>query len=88
MTSTLTSNHLNGMSVIKRAPDVIFIRIPEALQVLACGDGICSCSYCLAHPDKPAMWDTLAIPTKFCRHNDTTYTVHMPDPKAINPLLK
>ena len=71
--------HLS-MSVIARGPDAIYLRLPAALQ-RDCGG--CSCDYCKAHPEHTPTWDTLAIPMhETDKRNDTSWTVHMPDPKT------
>ena len=39
-------------------------------------EGGCQCLYCKDHPDKPPMWDALAIDAKARCH---TWTVHYPE---------
>lgn len=82
-------NRTNGMTILGRYKDTLFVRLPIALQK-PCGN--CTCDYCKAHPNETPAWDTLAmaIPT---RHNPTnagakgsyqhTWTVHMPDTAAF-----
>lgn len=68
-----------SMEVIARLAGAIYLRLPRELQLPA---GECSCDYCLAHPNAPAMWDTLAVPLEASR-NDYSWTVHMPDPAGF-----
>lgn len=72
------SNLLNGMKVLGRRNNTLYVRIPVWLQQPIDG---CSCTYCKTHPKEPPMWDTLAIATgtENVRRNDHTWTVHMPD---------
>ena len=69
---------MNGASILFRLKDAVYVRIPEDLQQLA-GDGKCTCTACV-HSGKPAMWDTLVVPTKHTAGEHCS-TVHMPDPK-------
>ena len=74
-------NLTNGMVVLGRREGVMFIRLPDALQVPI---DRCGCPFCKAHPDKTPMWDTLAVHVdadpRSTRSQDYTWTVHMPDP--------
>ena len=73
-----TMAQLNGMAVIKRTKDAIYMRIPtDVSTVIEWG---CDCPYCKAHPDILPRWDTLAITTEKSKSYDATWTVHMPDP--------
>lgn len=56
--------HRNGTS---------FVALPVEAQ-LPIPHG-CSCPFCKAHPDKPPMWDTLAVSADEPR----AWTVHYPD---------
>src|SRR5258708_5311515 len=69
-------NVLNGMSVIARAKDAVYLRIPKELQVPCNG---CDCPYCKAHLNEVPSWDTLGVPTANKRLN-TAWTLHMPNP--------
>ena len=69
---------LNGMKVLGRRGNTLWVRLPSELQ-RPCGT--CSCPYCKAHPAEVPMWDTLAIPiAPPASSQDTTWTVHLPDP--------
>ncbi len=69
---------LNGMRVIKRTKDVIFVRLPITLQ-RECGT--CTCQHCKRAARVIGHWDTLAIPVQpsLMRGQDTTWIVHMPE---------
>ena len=41
-------NHTNGMTILGRYKDTLFVRLPIALQK-PCGN--CTCDYCKAHPN-------------------------------------
>jgi hypothetical protein len=77
---------MNGASVIARARDTIFVRIPEQLQAPI--DGGCCCDYCTKAKERNQFytprWDTLAIGASRIpdgvHKNDFVSTVHMPDP--------
>lgn len=85
------TNRLNGMEVILRTKETIYLRIPRALQ-LPTGTAPCQCPSCkemmrIGSKDH-SKWDTLAITTKPPKgnRNDTAWTVHFPDgalPEAI-----
>lgn len=65
---------LNGMQVIMRRGDCIFVRLPRELW-RSCGR--CDCSHCKG---SEGFWDTLGVTTKpVARRNDTTWVVHMPE---------
>lgn len=73
--------NVNGMSVLGRRGNTIFMRLPVELRRPI--DGGCRCPYCEAHPECVPLWDTLAVAqngaAKGC--NDVTWTCHMPDPR-------
>jgi hypothetical protein len=72
-----TQARLNGMMVICRTDECVFIRLPEEMWRSA---GTCNCNHCKG---QPAFWDTLAVPiVSTGRDRDYTYTVHMPDPQT------
>lgn len=71
---------LNGMPIIARTKDAIYIRIPRELQKPCDG---CECSYCKAHPRETPGWDTLAVTRDKGAIHESTWTVHMPDPKSF-----
>ena len=69
--------NLNGMRVIARTKDAIYLRIPKALQMTSqfiSPDNKCSCGHC----DGNGTWDTLVVPANDNPH-DWASTVHMPD---------
>mgnify|MGYP001607778318 CR=1 FL=1 len=66
---------LNGMKIIKRNSEAIFVRLPISLQREA---GTCTCTNCKRNNRQIGHWDTLVIPIN-SSENDTTFTVHMPD---------
>ena len=66
-------NLANGMRVMGQRGGVVFMRLPPELQTPIDG---CRCPYCAAHPDRPPMWDAVAVSTVKLDH---TWTVHMPD---------
>ena len=74
-------NHLNGMRVIARTSEAIYIRIPEALQAPS-AFGPCSCGHC----NGSGKWDTLTVSLTEQRPFDFTGTIHMPD-SAVAPFL-
>ena len=70
--------NLNGMEIVARTEDAIYLRIPKAVQMTSqFAKGQCSCGKC----DGQGTWDTLAIPLKPTDGKEWAYTVHMPDPK-------
>lgn len=75
-------NVLNGMTILGRYQDTVYIRLPVALRAPTKG---CKCDYCAAHPNEVPTWDTLCvgIPSKtnptLCGEYQHTWTVHMPD---------
>ncbi len=75
------TNLTNGLPVLGRRGNTVFIRLPDELQVVI--EGGCKCPYCKEHPGVAAKWDTLAVgqekPTD--GRTDYTWTVHMPDPR-------
>jgi hypothetical protein len=81
--SNMSNNHpgvgLNGMQVVARRGNTIFIRLPDALQRPI--DGGCHCGYCKANPDKTPKWDALAVAAdkEHVDQPNTTWTVHMPE---------
>lgn len=76
---------MNGAAVIGRTRDTIFVRLPDALQ-RPCGT--CRCPYCTAHPERPPMWDTLAVSVEKSHPVDYTWTVHMPDPSSVRDAIE
>ena len=76
--------NLNGLEVIARGGDAIYIRVPSELQLPCNG---CDCDYCKAHPELEPKWDTVAVPV-FPSKLDVTWTVHMPDAKAFMKAIK
>lgn len=68
-------NLTNGMRVLGRRGNTLFIRLPTELQTPI---DLCRCPYCAAHPNEPPMWDTLAVAQGEV-DRDFTWTVHMPD---------
>jgi hypothetical protein len=72
---------LNGMSIIARTKEAIYLRIPKELQQPA---GKCTCPHCKG---ADAFWDTLAVPIAPPQRNDTAWTVHMPDPTLFRRLV-
>jgi hypothetical protein len=76
-------NHTNGMMVLGRYHDTIFIQLPVELRVPT-PNGTCGCYYCEAHPNEPPTWDTLCVPMKDGPGEyGHTWTVHMPDKAAF-----
>lgn len=74
----------NGMSIICRTPEAVYIRLPQGLQREAGG---CSCDWCKAHPKEVPAWDTLVVnlaPPQDRHRPDTTWTVHAPDVRQLN----
>ena len=64
---------------VLRISRTIFIPLPASLWRPIDSAG-CSCPYCLAHPDKPPYWDTLAVAAEPPEDGaDCTWTVHMPE---------
>lgn len=82
-------NHLNGMEVLCRTEDTVFLRIPRKLQDWSNLTGMnCSCETCKdirARDDwdknDHSKWDTLAVPRNPPTKNqaDFSHTVHMPN---------
>jgi hypothetical protein len=71
-------NFTNGMTVLGRRDNTLFMRLPAELQTPCNG---CSCPWCKAHPEAIPMWDTLAVAIqKSGAGSDTTWTCHMPNP--------
>lgn len=71
---------LNGMKVIKRTPEAVYLRIPDSLQI---GTDVCSCPFCKDPKNPIALkyrWDTLAVPIIQTEQYEHAWTVHMPDP--------
>ncbi len=68
--------NLNGMRIIARTPDAVYLRIPKAIQITSefAGFSKCTCGSC----DGLGTWDTLVVPINPDKH-DWAYTVHMPD---------
>lgn len=77
-------NYLNGMRVIARTKEAIYMRIPEALQAPSTfADDNCTCGSC----DGSGKWDTIQIPLQPDNwRRDFATTIHMPD-KAVQPFL-
>ncbi len=70
------TNAFNGLPILARTKDAIYVRLPESVQAESAFAGAkCTCGHC----DGSGKWDTLVIPVQGTRHNDSTYTVHMPD---------
>ena len=67
-------NPFNGMTVLGRYNNTLYIRIPYELAKDCNG---CDCPYCKAHPDLIPKWDVMAVS---CKQGDYgfTWTVHMP----------
>jgi hypothetical protein len=83
--TAVRENYMNGMRILARTADAVYIRIPEALQVPSgFADGQCSCGRC----DGSGKWDTLVVPAESGDwfQSRFTYTVHMPD-SAVQPFL-
>jgi hypothetical protein len=59
---------------VYRRKDTIFIALPADQQRPI--EGACVCPFCVAHPDKQPMWDTLAVGKNSGRW---TSLVHFPD---------
>jgi hypothetical protein len=83
------TNILNGMTVIARTADAVYLRIPADLQVPSAFAGKCTCGNC----DGSGKWDTLVIGTETpkrvngVRPADYAWTCHMPD-KAVQPFIE
>ena len=83
-------NLLNGMTVIGRTKEAIYLRIPKELQE-ACALG-CLCDYCVKqkqiNPNYIPTWDTLCVSTKAPKKgNDYGWTVHMPDVSVLTRMM-
>ncbi len=68
--------NLNGMKVIARTAQAVYLRIPQAVQITSqfAGMSECKCGHC----DGLGTWDTLMVPVNPGPH-DYASTVHMPD---------
>lgn len=68
---------LNGMKVIGRVGNVVYVRLPPELQENA---GVCHCKVCKGNQ---AFMDTLAVPIMSLdadgKVTPATYTLHCPD---------
>jgi hypothetical protein len=71
--TTMNDTRLSGIRP-RLVGGTLFVALPAELQRTI--EGGCQCLYCKDHPDKPPMWDTLAIDAKAQRH---TWTVHYPE---------
>lgn len=81
---------LNGMTVLFRTKDTIYLRIPRELQKPTPG---CCCEFCekekKINPNYIPTWDTLAIAAKTPKKgNDFAWTVHMPDFVSVMNALR
>lgn len=78
-------NEFNGLPVLRRNDDTIFIPLPRsAWKELSDG---CCCQYCsVDRVMRPGFWDTLAIATTPRKDRaDTTWVVHYPELHGAKP---
>ena len=68
---TKTQIDMNGSKVTKRG-ETYFVALPADAQRQIAGG--CQCAWCLTHPDRTPMWDTLAI-----GEASHAWTVHYPE---------
>ena len=74
----MDTNMAHLRTELSKDKKTIFVALPRALWRTAL-DGRCGCSWCKAHPDQPAMWDTMVIDATGKRD---TSTCHYPELSA------